>query len=116
MRYIDRCRAGSSAGKRLLADRFAGGDRKAGAGEQEERTLTAALSAPRSARPGLAGRPAGDRAAEVGLRTVAATGISARRNLASFGVALLLASLVVLASAALGVLIATSFYGFGGLG
>jgi hypothetical protein len=49
-------------------------------------------------------------------RRFAATDVSALQNLRSFLVALLLTALVLLVSGALGLLIATSFYGYGGIG
>jgi hypothetical protein len=58
------------------------------------------------------GRPSGARSG----RRFAATDVSAAQNLKSFLFALLLAGLVLLVSGAVGVLIATSFYGYGGLG
>jgi hypothetical protein len=58
------------------------------------------------------GRPSGARSG----RRFAATDVSASQNFRSFLVALLFAGLVLLVSGALGLLIATSFYGYGGLG
>jgi hypothetical protein len=49
-------------------------------------------------------------------RRFAATDVSASQNLRRFLIALLLAGLVLLVSAALGLLIAASFYGFKGIG
>jgi hypothetical protein len=49
-------------------------------------------------------------------RRVAASGASVGRNLASFGVALLFVVLVLLAACGVGLLIAETFYGYGGLG
>ena len=49
-------------------------------------------------------------------RRFAATDVSATQNLRSFLIALLFAGLVLFVSGALGLLIATSFYGFGGIG
>jgi hypothetical protein len=48
-------------------------------------------------------------------RPLAPSAVSRRRNLASLGIALLLATLVLLAASALGLLIATSLYGYGGI-
>jgi hypothetical protein len=48
-------------------------------------------------------------------RRVAASGISARQNLASLAVALVLVVCVVLVAGAVALLIATTFYGYGGL-
>jgi hypothetical protein len=53
---------------------------------------------------------------ERSARRFAATDVSAAQNLRSFLLALLLAGLVLLVSGALGLLIVTSFYGYGGLG
>jgi hypothetical protein len=58
------------------------------------------------------GGPAGDRSA----RRFAATDVSASQSIKSFLVALVFAGLVLLVSGALGLLIATTFYGFGGIG
>jgi hypothetical protein len=49
-------------------------------------------------------------------RRFAATDVSATQNLRNFLVAVLFAGLILLVSGALGLLIATSFYGFGGIG
>jgi hypothetical protein len=49
-------------------------------------------------------------------RRVAASDVSAARNLRSFAVALLLVALVILLSCGIGLLIAEAFYGYGGLG
>jgi hypothetical protein len=48
-------------------------------------------------------------------RRFAATDVSAGQNIRSFLLALLLAALVLLAAGALGLLIATSFYGLEGI-
>jgi hypothetical protein len=47
---------------------------------------------------------------------VASSGLSAGRNLRSFGIALLLAAVTVLFACAVAFLIADTFYGYGGLG
>jgi hypothetical protein len=49
-------------------------------------------------------------------RQVAASALSVGRNLRSFAVALLLVALVMLLSCVVGLLIAETFYGYGGLG
>jgi hypothetical protein len=49
-------------------------------------------------------------------RRFAATDVSVTQNLRSLLVALLLAGLVLLVAGALGLLIAASFYGYGGIG
>jgi hypothetical protein len=49
-------------------------------------------------------------------RRVAASTMSPVRNLRSFAVAVLLAALTVLFACAIALLIAESFYGYGGLG
>lgn len=49
-------------------------------------------------------------------RRVAASTVSAGRNLRSFGIALLLVALTVVFACAIALLIAESFYGYGGLG
>jgi hypothetical protein len=49
-------------------------------------------------------------------RRVAASSVSVGSNLRSFGVALLFALLTLLFASALALLIAESFYGYGGLG
>jgi hypothetical protein len=76
--------------------------------------MTAELSAPRLIRAGLVDPPEGG-APGVEPRVLAASEISAARNLASFLVALLFAVLVLLAAGALALLIATTFYGYGGI-
>jgi hypothetical protein len=58
------------------------------------------------------GAPSGERTP----RRFAATDVSAGQNFKSFLVALLFAGLVLLAAGGLGLLIATSLYGYGGLG
>jgi hypothetical protein len=58
------------------------------------------------------GSPSGDRSA----RRFAATDVSTGQNIKSFLVALLFASLALLVSGGLALLIATSFYGYGGIG
>lgn len=63
------------------------------------------------AREGV-GRRSGDRSE----RRFAATDVTATQNLKSFLVALLFAGLVLLISGGLGLLIASAFYGFGGIG
>jgi hypothetical protein len=52
---------------------------------------------------------------QVPRRRVAASGVSGSRELASFLIALLFASVSLLAAGALGLLIATAFYGYGGI-
>jgi hypothetical protein len=61
---------------------------------------------------GEVGARSGDRTP----RRFAATDVSAGRNFKSFLVALLFVGLTVLAACAIGLLIAGTFYGYGGLG
>lgn len=58
------------------------------------------------------GSPSGARSG----RRFAATDVPASQNIKSFLVALLFAGLVLLISGGLGLLIASAFYGFGGIG
>ena len=58
------------------------------------------------------GRPSSPRS----RRRFAATDVSVIQNLKSFLVALLFAGLVLVVAGVLGLLIATSFYGYGGIG
>jgi hypothetical protein len=91
--------------------------REAGAVTQEETKLTAAVPAPDSRRPGQSTRPRlalAARADGAGSSASVEVELSSRRALAAFALGLAIVVAAAVVCGLLGLLVATTFYGYGG--